>query len=329
MSLKAQHLLFPYLAPAGDTGGGADKPPDRGDDFVPTGDDADPEVTKPEPTPTPDPEAKGDEPKGDADPEAKDTLTDEERKAGKYVPRDRLNEVSRKAKAKEEAYQAEIQQLRQSLEANKVDANIEQIDAKIAELDGKYDDLMMDGEKEKAKAVKAELRKYEQARSQMVSHAYSVQAQLAAIEQYRYDNALDALEQQYDVLNEAKEDFDAEKTQEVAELMAFHQSKGMSKADALRKAAATLLGPPKTKDAAPDANALRAQRTEEARKKAAKTIGAQPPDISKVGVDSDKLGGGSVKPKDLLRMSQDEFAKLDEATLKTLRGDDFAGEEAA
>lgn len=327
MKLKTQHLLFPYLAPAGDTSGGT-APLDRGDDFVPTGDDAaDSEVKKPEPKV--EPEVKTGEPKVDTtDPDAKDTLTDEERKAGKYVPRDRLNEVSRKARAKEEAYQNEIQQLRKSLDANKVDANIEQIDTKIAELDGKYDDLMMDGEKEKAKAVKAELRKYEQARSQMVSQAYSVQAQLAAIEQYRYDNALEALEQQYDVLNEATDVFDADVTTEIAELMSFHQSKGLSKADALRKAAHTLLGPPKTKDAATDANALRAQRSTEARKSAADTINKQPPEISKVGIDSDKLGGGTVKPKDLLKMSQDQFAKLDEETLSKLRGDEYVGEGA-
>ena len=320
MSQLMQRLLYPYLAPAGDTGGGGGGA-DLGNDFTPTGDDAVP-AAKDEP--------KKEEPKVDkTDPDGKDELTDDERKQGKYIPRERLADVTRKAKAKEEAYQAEIQSLRQSLEANKVDANIEQIDAKISELDAAYDTHMMEGEKEKARAAKAELRKYEQARSQMVSHAYSVQAQLAAIEQYRYDNALDAIEQQYTVLNEQSEDFDPEKTQEIADLMTYHQTKGLTKADALRKATTVILGPPKTRDAAPDANALRAERSEEARKSALETIKKQPPDISKVGLDSDKLGGGGkVSGKDLLKMGQDQFSKIDEETLKSLRGDDFVGEAA-
>ncbi len=332
MSLTMQQLLYPYLAPAGDAGGGAGKP-DFGDDHVPTDDDAAPPAKKAEPVvDTTDPEKK--EAKGEGEEEeddgGKDELTDEDRKKTKYVPRDRLNDVTRKSKAKEEAYQAEIAQLRQALDANKVDATIEQLDAKIAELGDKYDDHMMEGEKEKAKATRAELRKMETARQQMVSHAYSVQAQLAAIEQYRYDNALDALEQQYPVLNEQADDYEPDKTQEVADLMAYlQQSKGLSKADALRKAATTLLGPPPESKKEPEGNALKAQRTEEARKKALKTVNAQPADISKVGLDSDKLGGGGkITGKDLLKMDHDKFVTVDEETLKSLRGDDFVGEAA-
>ena len=329
MSLKMQQLLYPYLAPAGDAGGGAGAP-DFGDDHVPTDDDAAPAAKKAEPVvDTTDPEKKA-AAEGEEEDEGKDELTDEDRKKTKYVPRDRLNDAIRKSKAKEEAYQAEIAQLRQAVDANKVDATIEQIDNKIAELGDKYDDHMMEGEKEKAKAVRAELRKMESARQQMVSHAYSVQAQLAAIEQYRYDNALDVLEQQYPVLNEQADDYEPDKTQEVADLMAYlQQTKGLSKADALRKAASTLLGPPPADKKEPDGNALKAQRTEEARKKALKTVGSQPADMSKVGLDSDKLGGGGkITGKDLLKMDHDKFVTIDEETLKTLRGDDFVGEAA-
>lgn len=322
MKLKLQSILYPHLAPAGAEGDAGGAPPvDRGDNFTPTDDDAAPEVKKVDA-----------EPKVDTtDPEAKKDGEDKDEKGKKkehFIPKSRFDEINQKAKAKEAALQAEIQKLREAAEANKVDANIEQIDAKVKELDEKYDDAMMDGDKAKAREIKAELRKYEKARADMVSHAYSAQAQIAAIEQYRYDNALDAIEAQYPVLNEANEDFDPEMTVEIADLMAFHQQKGMSKADALKKAALTLLGPPKGKETPPDANALRAQRSEEARKKAAEAIGKQPPDISKVGQDSDKLGGGELKPKDLLKMTPEQFSKLDEATLSRLRGDEFVGDAA-
>lgn len=321
MSLLMQHLLHPYLAPAGEAGGGTGAP-DFGNDHVPTDDDAAP--AKPEAKP----EAKADDAKPEGEEEGKDTLTDEERKKAKYVPTERLAEVTRKAKAKEEAYQNEIAQLRQQLESNKVDENIEQIDAKLAELDEKYDDHMMEGEKEKAKAIRAEIRKLTSARQQMVSYAYSAQAQLAAIEQYRYDNALDSLEAQYPQLREGTDEFDPELTEEIADLMTVYQQRGASKAEALRKATLARLGPPPAKADAPPGSALKEARTTEARQKALETVKKQPPDIAKVGQDSDKLGGGPVQAKDLAKMSQEQFAKLDEETLKRIRGDDFVGEAA-
>ena len=47
----------------------------------------------------------------------------------------------------------------------------------------------------------------------------------------------------------------------------------------------------------------------------------QPPDGKNVGLDSDKAGGGKGGDVDVLRLSQDKFAKLDEETKAKLRGD--------
>lgn len=328
MSLLMQHLLHPYLAPAGEAGGGgggAEAVLDRGDDFTPTDDAAAP-AKKEEPKP----EAKKEEPKPEAktgDEDGKDELTDEERKQAKYVPRHRLNEVVQKSKAKEEAYQAEIAKLRQQVESNKVDENIEKLDENLAKLEDQYDDHMMEGEKDKAKAVRAEIRKLTAARQQMVSYAYSAQAQIAAIEQYRYDNALDTLEAQYPQLNEQNDEFSSEVTQEIADLMAVYQQRGMSKAESLKRAVTARLGPPPVKEEGekPSGSALKEERTQEARKKALDTVQKQPPDISKVGEDSDKRGGAAPQGKDLAKMPFEKFAKLDDDTLAKLRGDDFEG----
>ena len=42
-----------------------------------------------------------------------------------------------------------------------------------------------------------------------------------------------------------------------------------------------------------------------------------------MGQDSDKLGGGAVTAKDAMKMSDEDFAKLDEKTLARMRGDEL------
>jgi hypothetical protein len=64
------------------------------------------------------------------------------------------------------------------------------------------------------------------------------------------------------------------------------------------------------------------ERAAAARKKAADTAGKQPPSTAKIGQDSDKSGGG-INARDVMKMSQDDFSKLDEATLAKLRGDEL------
>ena len=63
-------------------------------------------------------------------------------------------------------------------------------------------------------------------------------------------------------------------------------------------------------------------RTLAARDKAASAAAQQPPDIAKVGVDSDKMGGKLDAGK-AIKLSQEQFAKLDDETLARLRGDEL------
>ena len=68
---------------------------------------------------------------------------------------------------------------------------------------------------------------------------------------------------------------------------------------------------------------LAEQRAKAAREKAAEADKKQPPDGKNVGLDSDKAGGGKDGDVDVLRLSQDKFAKLDEETKAKLRGDEL------
>jgi hypothetical protein len=70
-----------------------------------------------------------------------------------------------------------------------------------------------------------------------------------------------------------------------------------------------------------------AKATAEERRKAAvaknlEVAGKQPPSTKDVGLDSDKMGGG-LNARDVIKMPQEQFNKLDEAQLAKMRGDDI------
>jgi hypothetical protein len=66
---------------------------------------------------------------------------------------------------------------------------------------------------------------------------------------------------------------------------------------------------------------LAEERARKAREKAAEANRRQPAGTSGVGLDSDKAGKMSEMGIDVMRMSQDKFAKLDDETKARLRGD--------
>ena len=121
---------------------------------------------------------------------------------------------------------------------------------------------------------------------------------------------------------------------EVVELRDGYVATGKySQAEAIQKAAKTLAGAATTrqiaavetevrvdKDAV--AKAAAAERAATQRAKNGKVAAGQPASTAAVGIDHDKLGG-KVTGEAVMRMKQDEFNKLDEATLSSLRGDDF------
>lgn len=105
------------------------------------------------------------------------------------------------------------------------------------------------------------------------------------------------------------------------------------RAEAIQKAAKTLMGAATarqttavTADVRVDkedlAKATAQERSAAARTKAAAAAGAQPPSLTKVGLDSDKMGG-VLDAKAVIKMSQDEFSKLDDKVLAKMRGDEL------
>jgi hypothetical protein len=334
MPFAIQQLIHRgYWAPAGDdgaaSGGGADDknpPVDRGDDVKSPLDNA----------------GKGDESKDkgddnekvDLDKESEETEeekaerlrleAEEEKKKRIRIPKSRFDEAINKAKQREQTLLEEIERLKGGLQASVTVKAVNEMRAKIDELQDKYEDLILDGKKDEARKVRRQIDGLRDDLTEYQTNTKSEAARRAAIEEMSYNAQLAGYEAKYPALNPEHEDFDEDKTNEVATLLNAFVKAGMKRADALAKAVKYALGSPPAAgkgDGGDKAKELAEQRAAEARKKAAEASKKQPPDGKNVGLDSDKAGGGKGGDLDVLRLSQDKFAKLDEETKARLRGD--------
>lgn len=322
-----------YWAPAGDDGsdtGGGDSV-DRGDDVKSPldtagkgdklGDDEDDKSKD-----------KGD--KADPDKEGEETAeekaererleAEEEKKKRIRIPKSRFDEALGKAKQREQALLDEIEKLKGGQQASATAKAVKDMRAKIDELQDKYEDLILDGKKDEARKVRRQVDELREDLTEYQTNTKSEAARKAAIDEMSYNAQLAGYEAKYPALNPEHEDFDEDKTDEVATLLNAFVKAGQKRADALAKAVKYVLGAPPAAGKGDDGDkskGLADQRAAEARKKAAEANKKQPPDGKNVGLDSDKAGGGKGGDVDVLRLSQDKFAKLDEETKAKLRGD--------
>lgn len=322
-----------YWAPAGDDGaaGGGGGAVDRGDDFkspldnAGKGDKLDDEDDKSK--------DKGD--KADPDKEGEETEeekaerlrleAEEEKKKRIRIPKSRFDEALGKAKQREQALLDEIEKLKGGQQASATAKAVKDMRAEIDKLQDKYEDLILDGKKDEARKVRRQVEELRDELSEYQTNTKSEAARKAAIDEMSYNAQLAGYEAKYPALNPEHEDFDEDKTDEVATLLNAFVKAGQKRADALAKAVKYVLGAPPAAGKGGDddkAKELADQRAAEARKKAADANKKQPPNGKDVGLDSDKAGGGGKGGDvDVLRLSQDKFAKLDEETKAKLRGD--------
>lgn len=324
-----------YWAPAGDDGAaaGGGTAVDRGDDFKSPLDDAgkgdklDGEDDKPE----------NKEDKTGLDKEGEETEeekaererleAEEEKKKRIRIPKARFDEALGKAKQREQALLDEIEKLKGGQHASATAKAVRDMRDEIDKLQDKYEDLILDGKKDEARKVRRQVDAMRDELSEYQTNTKSEAARKAAIDEMSYNAQLAGYEAKYPALNPEHEDFDEDKTDEVATLLNAFVKAGQKRADALAKAVKYVLGAPpaagKGGDDGDKAKELADQRAAEARKKAAEANKRQPPSGKNVGLDSDKAGGGKGGDVDVLRLSQDKFAKLDEETKAKLRGDEI------
>ncbi len=321
-----------YWAPAGDDGsdtGGGDSV-DRGDDVKSPldtagkgdklGDDEDDKADKGDKA---DPDKEGEE----TEEEKAERLrleAEEEKKKRIRIPKARFDEALGKAKQREQALLDEIEKLKGGQQASATAKAVREMRDEIDKLQDKYEDLILDGKKDEARKVRRHVEALRDELSEYQTNTKSEAARKAAIDEMSYNAQLAGYEAKYPALNPEHEDFDGEKTDEVASLLTAFVKSGQKRADALAKAVKYVLGAPPAADKGGDddkTKGLADQRAAEARKKAADANKKQPPNGKDVGLDSDKAGGGKGGDVDVLRLSQDKFAKLDEETKAKLRGD--------
>jgi len=241
----------------------------------------------------------------------------EEKPAKKpMVPKARLDEVL----AKQKALQKQLDEINAANEKAEEAPESYDFDAKEVE----YQNMVLDGETEKAVALRREIRKAEREQleyemRQEMSQTVNQDRQMTALQQ-----AANAMEDAYPVFDSNSEVFDQDMTNEVVELRDAFIMKGYEAVDALSKAVKYVVKDHDLDKSAEEAPSLagKAQKTDELAKKRSqvskklRAAEAQPPELP--GESSSMRGEKGI---DVSNMTEEEFDALPEATLKRLRGD--------
>jgi len=249
--------------------------------------------------------------------EAEETVAEEPKRH--MVPKSRLDEVL----AKQKALEKQLDDLRAQKQEPGEAPEAYDFDAKEVE----YQNLVLDGEAQKAAALRKEIRAAERAQleyeiSSKIGESVSQSQQATALQQ-----AASELENNFPVFDRNSDQYNEGYTQEVIDLRDAFIMKGENAVAALTKAAKFVLreydlvdmgesapAPSLSGETAPRVDEVAKKRAEVSRK--LKAAEAQPPEMP--GESSSARGE---KPLDIASMTEDEFNALPEATLKRLRGD--------
>ena len=233
------------------------------------------------------------------------------------VPKSRLDEVLAKQKA--------LQKQLDDLKAAQVESPDAPSEYAFSEKEVEYQNLLLDGESQKAAALRAEIRAAERAQleyelTQKMTQTVAQNQQMTALQQAAAD-----LESGFPVFDQSSDQYNAEYTQEVVDLRDAFIVKGDNAVAALSKAAKFVIReygldaelPSLSTDTAPkqkQVDEVAKKRAEVSRK--LKAAESQPPALP--GESSANRGE---KLLDISNMTEDEFNALPEATIKRLRGD--------
>lgn len=306
-------------------------PADYGNEVVDEDPEPEPEpAPEPEPEPKdepkdPEPEPKEDEPKDpDAeeppkDPEPEPEPEPEPGKKGKEprIPKSRFDEVNERRKAAEKrAAELEAELNGKKPEAEKIDFDF---DAKEKE----YMDAVLDGEAEKAQALRREIREaeqqlYRQSATEVADQTVSTKESNTVLAQ-----AIADAEQRFAELDANSEGFNEELAEEVLAMQrGYIEAQKLSPAAALRKAVDRVARSEGLTDrmAEPDpepepetpAKAPEPKPTEQQTREKLAAAEKQPP----------AMPAGKEEPAiDLDNISEEEYDALPESTIRRLRGD--------
>jgi len=251
-------------------------------------------------------------------PEASEEPAAEEKtRKSPMVPKSRLDEVL----AKQKALQKQLDEVKAANEKPEEAPEEYNYDEKEVE----YQNALLDGEVDKAAALRREIRQAERAQlefemRQEMSQTVAQDRQMTALQQ-----AAAAMEEAYPVFNANSENFNQEYTNEVVELRDAFIMKGYDTVDALAKAVNYVVKDRSLDQSAEEdqpALAGKGKSVDEVAKKRKevsrklKAAEAQPPELP-----TESVNGPGEKGIDISKLTEDEFDALPEATLRRLRGD--------
>ena len=253
---------------------------------------------------------------GSEEPEVEEVKEVEEPKAP-MVPKSRLDEVLAKNK--------EMQKRLQDMEDKDTPETEKLPEYDFVTKEKEYQDLVLDGETEKAALLRNEIRAAE--KEQIMSEMQSKMGQTVQQDRELHELNQKATEimEVFPIFDEKSKSYDEKLTNEVMELRDAFIYQGYGAADSLAKATeVTLLskkpellqgGDTETTDPAPKlSKAVQEKKAKATVKKKVEASQAQPPEMK----------GESAKNKkvvDINTLSDDEFGALPEETLRRMRGD--------
>ena len=341
---KLHPIFHRFMRPAddeGSTGGGAI---DRGDDFTPTDDDLDTDAQGVGKPGTDDKGEQGLRTGGDEDGEEDDEEGDEKgekdeakdekgdkpnTKSKARIPLSRHEQILAKERERRAELEQQLAQYQRGSEVAKVNTDITAAETKVIELEKKYHAALGDGDIDEAAKLMREIRTLDAEISDLKADMKTAAAEARAVERVRYSVALERIEEAYPELNQDHEDYNPDLTQDVVDLKATYERRGLTPTAALQKAVKRLMGTEgrDQKVATEVTPRVKAEDVAKARKREAvgKAVDAskrQPPTSREVGLNSDVLGGG-LNAKDVMRMGHDDFVKLSDDALAKLRGDEL------
>ena len=252
------------------------------------------------------------------------------------IPKARFDEAQQKHRAKIKELEDKLRQTEQQHAQKQTNEEIEAMQDEINELEDKWEGFLLEGEEEKAKAVRREVnaKRNEIVQKQLIQQ--SQQTGNAAVEQIRYETKLAIYEERYPQINPDSEAYNQAVEQEVGELKKAFEGLGWGSTAALEKAIGYAIreekvAPPVEDSKEESTEVRKSQRAHKARKAAAEASKAMPPDASRAGRDSDKGGKGDGLP-DVSKMTPDQFDKWaadNPSQMAQLRGDTLSADEAA
>lgn len=246
------------------------------------------------------------------------------KKANVRIPKARVDEMVGKANARAEAALAELAELkaRMQVAAKPTTDELATLKKEIEGLQDEYENHILDGRKAEAQAARSKLDAKRDAYMEQRIARQAHQAQEATIAKLTYDAELAKMEAAHPQMNPDAENYDPNIEREMGELMQVYIQAGTSPIEALHKAARYVLPKPAAPPVKSAATTTAEARAQQARAKAAEAAKKQPANLTDLGKDSDK--GGSVGGRvDVMKLTQKQFAELDEATIRKHRGDDL------